>query len=113
MEDESILNIYAKGEQLLDVTQAMLAAATADDWDEFESLEQRRRIMLETIFDNQTMDESTKLSLVGPIEEIQLIDKAISDLITQQRDQAAEELRHLKHAHEGNKAYRKAADELF
>jgi hypothetical protein len=45
------------------------------------------------------------------IKEIQIIDEAICNIICQQRDQAAEELRHLKHAREGNKAYQIAADD--
>ena len=113
MNDESTLDSCAKSRQLLDLTQAMLAAAQADDWDEFESKEQLRRTMLEAVFNDPAMDESAKLTWADLAEEIQLIDKAISALIIQQRDQAAEELRHLKHAQEGNKAYRIATDDLL
>lgn len=111
MKEDATLNICAKGEQLLDLTQAMLATAQADDWDEFESLEHQRRSMLETIFNDPAMDESAKLTWADQVKEIQLIDQAICDLITQQRDQAAEELRHLKHAREGNKAYQMTIDD--
>jgi hypothetical protein len=112
MKDEPALDIRTKADQLLDLTQAMLTAAKSDDWDEFELQEQQRSAMLEMVFSSQTtIEESDKLHLANVIKEIQLIDKTITDLICQQRDQAAEELRHLKHAREGNKAYRVAADD--
>lgn len=111
MKDEPALDIHAKADQLLDLTQAMLAAAKSDDWDAFELQEQQRSAMLEMVFGNQTDMESAKLQLSGVIKEIQLIDQVICNLISQQRDLAAEELRHLKHAQAGNKAYRIAADD--
>jgi len=43
--------------------------------------------------------------LTNVINEIQLIDKTITSLIIHQRNLAAEELQHLKHARAGNKAY--------
>lgn len=110
MKDEPALDLHAQGNQLLDLTQAMLAAAKSDDWEEFELLEELRRAMLETVFGNQA-EESTKLQLIDMVKEIQLIDKTICNLITQQRDQAAEELRHLRHAREGNKAYQITIDD--
>ncbi len=113
MKEGAALGIRTEVDQLLNLTQAMLAAAESDDWDEFELQEQQRNAMLEIVFSSQTVAESTKLQQVDVIKEIQLIDKAITDLISQQRDQAAEELRHLKHAREGDKAYRAAANDLL
>lgn len=111
MKTESALDMHAQAEQLLNLTQAMLAAAQADDWDAFELLEPQRSALLEMIFGSPAAGESVKLQLAGVVKEIQLIDQAICSLISQQRDQAAEELRHLKHAREGDKAYRIAADD--
>lgn len=111
MKDEPELDMHTKADQLLDLTQAMLAAAKSDDWDAFELQEQQRSAMLEMVFGSQTVEESAKLHLIDVVKEIQLIDKAICNLITQQRDQAAKELRHLKHAREGDKAYQIAADD--
>lgn len=108
MKDEPALDIRTKADQLLDLTQAMSAAAKSDDWDEFELQEQQRSAMLKMVFSSQTIEESARSHLANVIKRIQLIDKTITDLISQQRDQAAEELRHLKHAREGNKAYREA-----
>lgn len=113
MKYEPTLNIHAKTDQLLDLTQAMLAAAKSDDWDEFELLEGQRRTMLEMVFGSQAVEESTKLHLASVINEIQLVDKDISNLITQQRDQAAEELRHMKRARESDKAYRTTVDNSY
>ena len=113
MKDEPPLDIRAKADQLLDLTQAMLTAAQADDWDEFELLEPQRRALLEMVFGNRATEESVKLLLADVVKEIQLIDQAICNLITQRRDQAAEELRHLKHARQGDKAYRIAADDTL
>jgi hypothetical protein len=113
MKDQPTLDIRTKTDQLLDSTQAMLTAAKSDDWDEFELQEQQRSAMLKLVFSNQTIEESAKLHLANVIKEIQLIDKTITDLISQQRNQAAEELRHLKHAREGNKAYRIATDDPY
>ncbi len=110
MKDEPAPNIGANTGRLLDLTQAMLAAAKSDDWDEFILQEQQRNMFLERIFDSQTFEESTKLHLADVINEILLIDQVITRLIIQQRDQAAEELRHLKHARVGDKAYRVAID---
>jgi hypothetical protein len=110
--DEMALDIRTNTDQLLDLTRAMLAAAEADDWDKFGLQEQQRRVLLEMVFGSQTIEESTKLHLTNVISEIQLTDKTITRLIIQQRDLAAEELRHLRHAQEGNKAYRIAADDL-
>ncbi len=107
---EQALDIQIKAEQLLDLTQAMLITATSDDWDAFELQEQQRSAMLEMIFGSQPIEESVKLYLVDVIKKIQLIDETITDLIIQQRDQAAEELRHLRHARQGDKAYRIEAD---
>ncbi|TAN70613.1 MAG: flagellar protein FliT [Methylobacter sp.] len=109
-ESESILDIQTQADQLLDLTQAMLTTATADDWDAFELLEQQRSAILEMVFSSQAIDESAKLYLTTVIKEIQLIDKAITNLIIEQRDQAAKELRHLRHARESDKAYRIEAD---
>jgi hypothetical protein len=111
MNDESALDIHTQGNQLLALTQAMLAAAKADDWEEFELLEQQRSAMLDRIFANPADAESAKLHLVDAIKEIFLLDQSICNLISQQRDWAAEELRHLRHAREGNKAYQIAADD--
>jgi len=109
--NEPPLDVWAKAEQLLDLTHAMLAAAKADAWDEFEVLEPQRRALLEMVFGNQTLEESVKLQLADVVKEIQLIDPVICNLISQRRDQAADELRHLKHAQEGDKAYRIAQDD--
>ena len=111
MKDEPLLDIHTQAEQLLDLTHAMLAAAQADDWDVFELLEPQRGALLEMIFSSPAAEESVKLQLAEVVKEIQLIDQAICDLISQRRDQAAEELRHLRHAREGNKAYRIAQDD--
>jgi hypothetical protein len=113
MKDEPALDICTKAHQLLDLTQAMLAAAKSDNWDEFELQEQQRSALLEMVFSSQTLEQSARLHKANMIKEIQLIDNAITGLIRQQRDQAAEELRHLKHAREGNKAYRVAVDDSF
>jgi hypothetical protein len=109
--DEPALDIYAQANQLLDLTKTMLAAAKSDDWDEFELQEQQRSAMLKMIFGSRTAEESARLQLADVVKEIQLIDQAICNLITQRRDQAAEELRHLRHAREGDKVYRIAADD--
>ena len=109
--NEPPLDIRAKAEQLLDLTQAMLAAAKADAWDEFGLLEPQRSALLEMVFDSQTLEESDRLQLADVVKEIQLIDPVICNLISQRRDQAAEELRHLKHAREGDKAYRITQDD--
>ncbi len=110
MIDQSALNIRTQGEQLLDLTQAMLAAAKADDWGAFELLELQRSVLLERIFSNPADAESAKLHLIEVVKEILLIDQAICKLISQQRDLAAEELRYLKQARVGNMAYQIAAD---
>ena len=105
MKDNLSSDIRIKAEQLLDLTHAMLIAATADDWDAFELQEQQRDAILKMVFD-RTIEESAKLHLIDLVKEIQLIDKTITNLIIQQRDQAAEELRHLRRARESDKAYR-------
>ncbi|MGZ4955843.1 MAG: flagellar protein FliT [Methylobacter sp.] len=105
------MDINTEADHLLNLTQAMLRAAELNDWDEFESQEQQRSAMLEMFFGDETLTESIKLQLVNIVKEIQLIDKSITKLIIQQRDQAAEELRHMKHAREGNKAYQTMADD--
>lgn len=108
------MDIHAKADQLLDSTQTMLAAAQADDWEQFELQEQQRRTLLEAVFaDNQTIEEPANVYLTGVINEIQLLDKIISDLIMQQRDQAAEELRHLKRVRASDKAYRTTIDDSY
>lgn len=109
--NEPPLDVCAKAGQLLDLTQAMLAAAKADAWDEFELLEPQRRALLEMVFGNPATEESVKLQLANVVKEIQLIDPVICNLISQRRDEAAEELRHLRHAQEGDKAYRIAQDD--
>lgn len=111
MKNEPALDIPPEADQLLNLSQTMLAAAKSDDWDEFELQERQRKVILETVFGSQTVTESAKSYLLDVIKEIQLIDTAITNLISQQRDQAAEELRHLKYAREGDKAYRIAAED--
>lgn len=107
------MDIHTNTAQLLDLSQAMLAAATSDNWEEFELMEQQRRNLLELVFENQTHEESVKLQLAGVIKEIQLFDHAITHLIMQQRDQIAEELRQLRHSQVGSKAYQIAADDTL
>lgn len=111
MEDELTLDMRTKAARLLDLTQAMLKAAESGGWDEFELQEQQRSAMLKLVFDDQAIEEAVKRQLIDIIKEIQLIDETIINLIRQQRDQAAEELRHLKHARESDKAYRATADD--
>ncbi|MCF7967408.1 flagellar protein FliT [Methylobacter sp. Wu8] len=111
MKNEPVLDMHTKADQLLDLTRAMLAAAQSDDWDEFELQEQQRSAMLDMIFGNPDDMESAKLHLADAIEQILLIDQEITALISQQRDLASQELRHLKHARQGNKAYQIAADD--
>jgi hypothetical protein len=109
MDKEPTLDTRTQAGQLLGLTQAMQAAAKADDWDEFELQEQQRSAMLTMVFSGQALDGP----MVNVIKEIQLIDKTITALISQKRDQAAEELRHFKYAREGSKAYQVAADEPY
>lgn len=111
MKNEPVLDMHTKADQLLDLTRTMLAAAQSDDWDEFELQEQQRSAMLDMIFGNPADMESAKLHLADAIEQILLIDQDITALISQQRDLASQELRHLKHARQGNKAYQIAADD--
>lgn len=104
------MDIHAQGNHLLALTNAMLVLAQTDAWDEFELLEQQRSDILNRIFGNPDNAESARLHWVDMIKEIQRIDETIRHLICQQRNQAAEELRYLKQAHEGNKAYQAADD---
>jgi hypothetical protein len=110
MKNESVVDIYIEGDRLLELTQTMLKAAKSDDWDTFEMLEQQRGEALEEIFGNQANAETAKLYLADVVDKIRLIDQAICNLIIQERDLAAEELRRLKHARKGNKAYQMAVD---
>lgn len=108
------METHYKTDLLLDLTQAMLAAAESDDWDEFELQEQRRSTILKRIFDSQQpITEPIKLQLNDIVEQIQKADKSIINLLIQQRDQASEELRNLRHAREGDKAYRITADDPY
>ncbi|MGZ8175477.1 MAG: flagellar protein FliT [Methylobacter sp.] len=111
MKDESTLDIRTQKDQLLRLTQAMLASAESDDWDEFELQEQQRNVLLNMIFGSQDSAELAKLHLVDVVKEILLIDQAITNLIRQQRDQAAEELRRFRNARAGSKAYQIAIDD--
>ena len=111
MKNEPPLDIHIETDQLLDLTQAMLTAATADDWDTFELREQQRSAMLKIVF-SRTAEELAEAYLVDVIKKIQSVDKTITNLIIQQRDQAAEELRHLRRARESDKAYRVESDNL-
>jgi hypothetical protein len=111
MQNSSVLDIHFKTDKLLDLTRAMLEAAELDNWDEFELQEQERNAILKVVFDNHITEKAVKLHLLEIIKEIQLIDKIIISLISQQRDQAAKELRHLKHARQSAKTYRTAADD--
>jgi hypothetical protein len=92
-----------KTDQLLNLTRAMLATATADDWSAFELLESQRRRMLEIVVETQAIEES---HVAATIKEIQLIDQDITRLIIEQRNQAAKELRQLRYANVGSNAYR-------
>jgi hypothetical protein len=106
------LDKRTKADQLLELTQAMLMAAKLDAWDEFELLDQQRSVIMEMVFSSSSDDESVKVYLAEVVSEIQLIDQDITLLIVQQRDQAAEELLHLRRAREGSNAYRIAVDDL-
>jgi hypothetical protein len=113
MKDKSEVDMHAEGDRLLELTQAMLEAAESDDWDTFEILEEQRSVALEEIFGHQANAESAQLHLVNVVNEIRGMDQTICDLIVQQRDLAAEELRRLKHAHKGTKAYQMAVDDFL
>ncbi len=102
------LDMNTKTDQLLNLTRAMLATATADDWNAFELLESQRRRMLEIVVETQTVEES---HLATVIKEIQMIDQDITRLIIEQRNQAAEELRQLRRANVGSNAYRITIDD--
>lgn len=110
MNDETVAELRALAARLLDLSQAMLAAAKADDWAAFESREQQRGALLEGICGDRPLDEPTRLFLAPVIEEIQRIDLASTDLILRQRDLAADELRRLKHTRQGHDAYQIVAD---
>jgi hypothetical protein len=110
MNDETVVELRAAAEQLLDLSQAMLAAAKSDDWEAFELREHQRSVLLDGICGRQPPDEATKLFLAPVIEQIQQLDRASTDLIVQQRDVAASELRRLKNTRQGHNAYQTVAD---
>ena len=109
--DDLPSDLQAKADQLLELTQAMLANATSNAWGEFEQQEQQRRVLLETIGGSQNNEIAATFYLAEVIENIQLIDKTICGLITESRDQAADQLRQLRRSQVSNKAYQIVAED--
>ncbi len=81
----------------LSQSQALLSLAQAGDWESFETLVQQRQQGLLSINDPEYLESLTQADLesqaAGVIQEIQGINKKLSELAEISRDNTASELR--------------------
>lgn len=81
----------------LSQSQALLSLAQAGDWESFETLVQQRQQGLLSINDPEYLESLAQADLeaqaAGVIQEIQGINKRLSELAETNRDNAASELR--------------------
>lgn len=94
MDIETLLDPLSRA---LSQSQALLSLAEAGDWDSFETLVQQRQQGLLTINDSEYLQSLARADLepqaARMIEEIQVINKRLSELAELSRDQVASELR--------------------
>lgn len=94
MDIDSLLDPLARA---LSQSQALLSLAQAGDWESFETLVQQRQQGLLSINDPEYLESLAQADLeskaAGVIQEIQGINKQLSELAETNRDNAASELR--------------------
>jgi flagellar protein FliT len=94
METEALLEPLSRA---LSQSQALQSLAEAGDWDSFETLVQQRQQGLLSINDVEYLQSLAQADLehkaAQMIEEIQTINKRLSELAESNRDQIASELR--------------------
>jgi len=93
----------------LSQSQALLSLAQAGDWESFETLVQQRQQGLLSINDHEYLESLAQADLeaqaAGVIQEIQGINKQLSELATINRENAASELRQSNRASKAIDAY--------
>lgn len=93
----------------LSQSQALLSLAQAGDWESFETLVQQRQQGLLSINDHEYLESLAQADLeaqaAGVIQEIQGINKQLSELAKINRDNAASELRQSNRASKAIDAY--------
>ena len=98
-------------ERVLNQSQALLALAQAEDWESFESLIQQRQQGLQEIqqaaFLKAVAEAHLESSAAAIIQAIQSINKELSTLADNRRDQLASDLRQATRAVKAIDAYRR------
>lgn len=93
----------------LSQSQALLSLAQAGDWESFETLVQQRQQGLLTVSDQQYLESLAQADLESKaaevIQEIQAINKQLSELAEINRENAASELRQSNRANKAIDAY--------
>ncbi|WP_323814622.1 flagellar protein FliT [Cellvibrio sp. NN19] len=93
----------------LQQSRALLSLAQADDWDSFEILVQQRQQGLLSLNDLEYLQSLAQADLEASaaevIQEIQAINKALSELAINNRDKVATELRQSNKASKALDAY--------
>lgn len=93
----------------LSQSQALMSLALADDWDSFETLVQQRQQGLLSIHDPEYLESLAQANLEASaadlIQQIQEINKRLSDLAATNRDRIASELRQSHKASKAMDAY--------
>lgn len=106
MENETLLEPLSRA---LSQSQALLSLAEAGDWDSFETLVQQRQQGLLSINDVEYLQSLATADLEPKagrmIEEIQSINKRLSELAEISREQVASELRQSNRAMKAIDAY--------
>lgn len=106
MDIETLLDPLSRA---LSQSQALLSLAEAGDWDSFETLVQQRQQGLLSINDAEYLQSLAQADLepqaAHMIEEIQTINKRLSELAEISREQVASELRQTNRAMKAIDAY--------
>jgi flagellar protein FliT len=106
MDTDTLLNPLSRA---LSQSQALLSLAEASDWDSFEALVQQRQQGLLSINDEEYLKSLAQANLEAKaaymIEEIQQINKRLSELADISRERVASELRQSAKAMKAIDAY--------
>jgi len=100
-----------ESDELLALSQSILAAAKAMKWEEVERLERERGPVMEKLFSSSSRRESDIAFLVRVIEEVQTIDRQVVSLIEAERNRVVQDLRMLRNSRQGDQAYRSVENE--
>lgn len=98
-------------DELLLLTEKMLAAAEASRWDELDALQEEREQVIAALFADLEPSQLGDLAWISTIREVQKINDALMQVATFERDRTGHELLSFRNARKAESIYASALDQ--